>query len=242
MRGSKASPFFCYFDYTAAQWDDIEKTLTTRATPGATAPGAIEKACFDLRNSACLYILKIRNRPTAKTKAAAELWRNIADLTTALESKLWELPFDVRWNMIEHHEELNALWNGGLEALWTTAVQHLADELEQRRKPKAVKPKACYQYEVLDVWTSLGGDLGIAHGDRGDGGKVTGPLSRYFAAVTRPVCGGSLHTLKDIREELQKRDSRRHLAEMAVATVAVSREGSARLTPPLRRPSWSGVF
>jgi hypothetical protein len=50
------------------------------------------------------------------------------------------------------------------------------------------------------VWTSLGGKLGIAHGDRDHGDRVTGPLSRYFAATAGPVCGGSLHTLKDIRE------------------------------------------
>ena len=198
MRGSKESPFFRIFDYTAAQWDQIEKTLTTRATPDATASGAMEKACLDLRNSACLYLLRHQNPPTANTKDRAKLWREIANLSNALMSKLSDFPFDEQWNINEYHE--------GLSGLWIKALSHLAEESEQRQKmkQKALKPKARYQFEVLDVWTSLGGNLGIAHGSRVDVDKVTGPLSRYFAAVTGPVCGGSLLSLKDIRESYRK--------------------------------------
>jgi hypothetical protein len=179
------SPFFELFNYTPVQWEEIKKTLTTRATPGAMAPGAMEKACYDLRNSACLYVLKIQNHGL-QTKNVVQLWRKVADLTTALESKLWELPEEKAYSYYEV-----------LSDLYFMAVSRLADKLEQ---PKVLKPKARYQFEVLDVWTSLGGKLGIAHGDRDHGDRVTGPLSRYFAATAGPVCGGSLHTLKDIRE------------------------------------------
>jgi hypothetical protein len=185
------SPFFCLFDYTAAEWDKIKKTLATPATPGALIPGEIEKACYDLRNSSCLYKLRSENHPEATTRNKAELWRKVAERVSDLMSKLEELPYD-EWVTTDDHEALTDLFE--------TALSRLADELEKQSKikPKALKPKARYQFELLDVWTSLGGGLGIAHGDPNDETKVTGPLSRYFAAAAGPVCGGSLQTLRDI--------------------------------------------
>jgi hypothetical protein len=186
--GILESPFFCLYDYTEAQWDTIKKTLSTPATPGAMTPGAMERACYDLRNSACVYLLG-QNRPADKTKNMAELWRKVAQRVSDLMTSLQELPYN-EW--VTEHEALIDLFE--------MAVSRSADELEKQPKikPRVLKPKARYQFELLDIWTSLGGGLGIAHGDPENGTKVTGPLSRYFAASAGPVCGGSLQTLKDI--------------------------------------------
>jgi hypothetical protein len=122
----------------------------------------------------------------------AELWLKVAERVSDLMSKLIEPPYD--------YDERVSKYLQALSDLVMTAVSHSADKLEKqpKSKPRALKPKARYQFELLDIWTSLGGGLGIAHGDPDDGTKVTGPLSRYFAAAAVPVCGGSLQTLRDI--------------------------------------------
>jgi len=66
-------------------------------------------------------------------------------------------------------------------------------------------PKLMYQFKVLLIWTSLGGELRVSRHPKH--GKVQGPLARFFRAVTGPVMGAltpSPESLPDIIER-QKR-------------------------------------
>jgi hypothetical protein len=57
-------------------------------------------------------------------------------------------------------------------------------------------PRTWYQFHVLETWTRLGGKLQFSRHPQKH--KITGPLARYFSAVTQPVLGGSLESLPDI--------------------------------------------
>jgi hypothetical protein len=119
------SPFFPLFDYTVSEWDVIKKTLASPATPRALMPGAVEKACYHLRNSACLYKLS-EKRPKTKTRNEVEIWRKVAALTSDLRSYcLQELPYELA---AEHSE--------ALDDLFMTALSRSADELEKQSKIK----------------------------------------------------------------------------------------------------------
>ena len=72
------------------------------------------------------------------------------------------------------------------------AVARLAGPKIDDELPKATK-RGWFQFHVLHVWTDLGGKLRISRNPMT--GKIKGPLARYFAAATQPVCGGSLETL-----------------------------------------------
>ena len=168
---------------------DQENAFDASDTGGHDTWSNGESVLRSAKFSVRLLSRRSSNRPAAKTKNKAELWRKVAQGVTDLTTSLQELPYD---ECVTEHE--------ALIELFITAASRSADEVEKQPKIKSrvLKPKACYQFELLDIWTSLGGGLGIAHGDPDDGTKVTGPLSRYFAASAGPVCGGSLQTLRDI--------------------------------------------
>ena len=56
-------------------------------------------------------------------------------------------------------------------------------------------PRVMFHFEVLRAWVALGGKLGRSSNPVA--GTVTGPLARYFSAVTKEVTSASLHSLRD---------------------------------------------
>ncbi len=67
-------------------------------------------------------------------------------------------------------------------------------------------PRAWYLYAVLSAWTDVGGALRISRHPLT--GRISGPLARYFAAVTQPIIGGSIESLPDIvaRQKIRMAD------------------------------------
>lgn len=57
------------------------------------------------------------------------------------------------------------------------------------------KSRVMFHFEVLRAWVALGGKLGLSSNPVA--GTVTGPLARYFSAVTGGVTNASLHSLRD---------------------------------------------
>lgn len=57
------------------------------------------------------------------------------------------------------------------------------------------KPQVMFHFEVLRAWVVLGGKLSLSSNPVA--GTVTGPLARYFSAVTNEVTNASLHSLRD---------------------------------------------
>jgi hypothetical protein len=72
-------------------------------------------------------------------------------------------------------------------------------------KSLKARPKAQYQFEVLEVWTRLGGETNFSR--HPTTGEIGGPLTRYFCAVTQPVHGGSPESLPDILGRYEAREA-----------------------------------
>jgi hypothetical protein len=56
-------------------------------------------------------------------------------------------------------------------------------------EPEKANPRTRFQFQVLEIYVSLGGKLRISRNSNSQ--KVQGPLAKYFFAVVRPVMGES---------------------------------------------------
>jgi hypothetical protein len=185
------------FDYTDEQWADIERSLL-HLQPGQAA---LERARNELVQAARINLSELldealgrRNREkwiakewTAIKKSSDDLLRS---LTKVARFEGHDSPPGRQTRIEAYKDEQPAV--ARLNAM---AVARLAGPKIDDGFPKATR-RQWFQFHVLHVWTELGGELRFSrHPTRG---KIKGPLARYFAAATQPVCGGSLESLRDI--------------------------------------------
>jgi hypothetical protein len=183
------------FEYTEEQWAEIVRSLQ-HLQPNEEDPG---KAHRRLRDAARRYRLVKANAPGEKTRQRQfrRDWAGIAKLSDQLMHLLHrrsecESPPDPDGG------PLWDLWREEQEALMTVnrvARSRLAESRIDDGFP-TVGPSVWYQFYVLETWTCLGGKLELSRHPRTH--KISGPLARYFSAVTQPVLGGSLESLPDI--------------------------------------------
>lgn len=77
-----------------------------------------------------------------------------------------------------------------------------AREYAEPEDPPFNNPRLTYEFEVLSIWTSLGGELKVSRHPRT--GKIQGPLARFFRAVTIPVMGTSAPSLESLPDIVQR--------------------------------------
>jgi hypothetical protein len=63
-------------------------------------------------------------------------------------------------------------------------------------------PKFMYEFKVLRIWTSLGGELRLSRHPLD--GSIRGPLARFFRAVTVPVMGPSAPSPESLPEIVRR--------------------------------------
>jgi hypothetical protein len=186
------------FDYTDEQWADIERSLL-HLQPGQAA---LERARNELVQAARINLSELLDEALGRRnreKWIAKEWARIEKLSDDLRGSLTRVarfeglgsPPPGRQPAVEPYkgEQL------AVARLNSMAVARLAGPKIDDGFPKATR-RQWFQFHVLHVWTELGGELRFSrHPTRG---KIKGPLARYFAAATQPVCGGSLESLPDI--------------------------------------------
>jgi hypothetical protein len=182
-------------DYTSEQWAEIERTLRHLQSDEAR----FEKSCARLRRIARVYrrcMINKSSRQAKKNKYTQE-WAKIANLSKVLIESLalvdtYELDEPEQPPCDRFEQEKEALLLLQFLARFRLAKLRIDD-----RFPKAGL-RVRFQFDVLKVWTDLGGELKISR--HPVSGKIGGPLARYFSAVTQPVHGGSLENLPDVIE------------------------------------------
>jgi hypothetical protein len=181
------------FEYTEEEWAEIVRSLQ-HLQPSEEDLG---KAHRRLRDAARRYRREKANAPREKTRQRQfrRDWARIAKLSDEAMHLLHRRsvyapnpdggpPGDSLRRHKETLMKLNVVARGSLTA------SRIDDGF-----PTA-GPRAWYQFYVLETWTCLGGKLQFSRHPQKH--KITGPLARYFSAVTQPVLGGSLESLPDI--------------------------------------------
>jgi hypothetical protein len=180
------------FDYTDEQWADIESSLHHLQPDQA----ALEKARNELVEAARIHMSELVDDALGRRtleKWIAKEWAGIEKLSDDLHGSLRRV---ARFEGVRHPTiELYKDEQVDVASLNAMAVARLAGPKIDDGLPKATR-RGWFYFHVLHVWTELGGRLGLSR--HPTTGKIKGPLARYFAAATQPVCGGSLETLPDI--------------------------------------------
>src|SRR5262245_41168418 len=187
------------FDYTDEQWADIERSLL----PLQPDQAALENARNELVQAARIYLAERLDEALGRRrveKLVAKEWARIEKSSDDLSRSLTRIArFEGhdsppgREQAVEPYKD-EQLVLAGLSAM---AKAQLATPKIDDGLPKATG-RRWFQFHVLHVWTDLSGKLQFSrHPTKGE---IKGPLAKYFAAATRPVCRGSLESLPDILE------------------------------------------
>lgn len=218
------------FNYTQAQWADIEAAVTTtRNAPLSDAERV------DLLVAANAFFHNSAEResgtyvpPKVKTESWRKLEQRCGQLREALETACRYLLGD-SWR----EEPITFL---GVPGPTFGDVEDLAARVQVRAKeitgnPSALKPtivqsftgrldpSVVFQQRILSIWTNhLKGRLTVTHDPIS--GEIKGALVKYFLAVAGPVMGEklpSLQSLPDIveRQKLFQKEMTRRLRKLA---------------------------
>jgi hypothetical protein len=224
------------FDYSDVEWAKVEDSIS--GLNAACQLSVIREKLVGLARDFKEEVKRKKERARLREqhkKGEGRKWAKLAQLAnkTRLElfpflqklkdrecrgNQLW--PAEAEWK--QQWQELTNL----LIRLETQATKNAhkydesaprcyLDELAPRRQPMKVRSR--YLVEVLQAWTDVGGKLSIS---RNKQGKVSGPLSRYFVAATRPVLGDlmpALETLPDIISQWRAEKARMDIFWEALA-------------------------
>jgi hypothetical protein len=182
------------FDYTDEQWAHIERSLLHLRPDQA----ALEKTRNELVQAARIHYSELVDDALGRRnleKWIAKEWARIEKLSDDLHGSLRKVArfegFKQRAVELYKDEQLD------VASLNAMAVARLAGLKIDDELPKATR-RGWFHFHVLHVWTELGGELRFSR--HPTTGVIKGPLARYFAAATQPVCRGSLESLPDILE------------------------------------------
>ena len=197
---SRIKPSPAAIDFTSEEWKRIKENLTV-LKPSSLE---LEHAEIYLRDAVRHYIKWPAWQSELETEYRRQIreWTKVMKLTEQLSSVLTPLNDEqIR------HVSPPLPYNGILEEL--ASLQHKAQYLVQHFNNNKLKkpypngnPKFIFQFDVLDLWLLLGGQLRFSR-NMGTG-KITGPLARYFNAVAHPIVGGQLASLPDILKRYKR--------------------------------------
>jgi hypothetical protein len=199
----RAAAYFT-FDYSPEEWAKIAKSLESLNAKRK----AIEKTRVRLRNSARSYLVSKLNGPghARQKKERLRHWVKVVGLSHTLIKEFHNLAaYEPKNGPPNPDGSEREPYNAEMLALMMIKVMaesHVASLSGNSDDgyPKA-RPKAHFQFDVLEVWTSLGGKLGFSRHPHTK--KIGGPLVRYFSAATEPVHGGSPESLPDVIERYE---------------------------------------
>jgi hypothetical protein len=183
------------FEYTEEEWAEIVRSLQ-HLQPSEEDLGKVRRRLGD---AARRYGQQKANAPREKTRQRQfrRDWARLAKLSEEAIHLLHryserESPPDPDggppWD--PYADDKEALMKLKVRARGRLAQSRIDDGF-----PTA-GPSVWYQFRVLERWTCLGGKLELSRHPRTH--KISGPLARYFSAVTQRVLGGSVESLPDI--------------------------------------------
>ena len=194
------------FDYSKEEWSKIEAATQSIRTAAALP----DDARAELLRSARVYLARmVHPNPVQHRK-----WRKVIRQTEGLRHALAAaIELDLRHLgecglekelLAENAEYLQRPFED------LSVIQDFAEEMAEmvQRRPPELRhydvPRMIYEWEILEVWIALGGQLGISRHPRT--GKVQGPLARFFRAVTVPVMGASAPALETLRDVIARHE------------------------------------
>lgn len=210
MRASDTIPSF---DYTQAEWSEIE------AAAQAARRGPLpEKAMELIRAAAYDYLAETRTPPVRSARILKKRWQK---LISSLERLHREFSACTEETACEMERKGHLTGEEKLRMQWLLNIR-----LHLKLAPGIAKTTACYfdnlddrsnarvKYEskVLEVWVRLGGKLQISRHPKTQ--EIRGPLPRFFFAVARPVMGASAPAPESLRDIVRRR--KKPMAELEV--------------------------
>jgi len=217
MALSRGGRLFPHFDYSSDQWTKIEKEIV-RLDP---AYEVREEPRATLCTAASTYFRELANKQRIpeiqhERKQKIRRWQRAERLTEALISEFRFFEWEERGNLPPgykaYDEELIALLKVKL------TVHGILDHLNRKLDPAFPRctPKDAFRFSVLQTWTKLGGKLRFSR--HPISGSMTGPLVRFFSAVTEPVYSGSPESLPAILRRYEAYETARTKWRAATAS------------------------
>ena len=191
------------------------------AAPGTlSSPAKRAKSWNDVATKAGVLRAKLEkclDESRAESYATSD---GITDLTNKLTLEcLFMGPFEMLGRLEEQaREQAHYCRQRGVTVrLLSTTGKKFKDERDMLKGTRIARfdldvqrtPRLRYQFAVLGIWVNIGGKLtttweNLAKGSDATTGAVTGPLVRYFCAVTEPVMKKDMPTPHGIRDIVKR--------------------------------------
>jgi hypothetical protein len=189
------------FDYSEAEWSEIEAAARSVLPDGKSLPNEVRKALVERART---YRVGIRMRPLATQRRD---WQKVMHLSERLiEALLVVCERGVQYFEIHGHPEEGEKFGREFEDHFRKIleVKFVAKVMAAPPPPEAdlVPARVGYQFDVLQVWIRLGGKLQFSRHPKTR--KPQGPLIRFFRAVTNPVMGASAPSLESLPDIIRR--------------------------------------
>ena len=188
------------FDYSQAEWSAIEAAARAILPDGKPLPNEVREE----------LVLRARGYLVMKREPWPEErrdWQRIARLAKSLQQAVLdriekELVFESIYFDPEELKDIRQGWEANLKSIWE--IENHANEMIDfdLYRPARLVFQSC----VLDIWANLGGKLQSARHPKT--GRPSGPLIRFFQAVTIPVMGASAYSLESLPEIIRRHRDR----------------------------------
>jgi hypothetical protein len=191
------------FDYSPAEWSEIEAAARAILPDGEPLPNAVRERLVEVARR---YRADISLRPWPKDRCD---WQKIVQLSERLHqafSVVIEEGIDY-YNIVGRPQSAEGVrrWRDGpLKAV--LQIKLLAKDRLLSESPMLGRdrpPRVWFQDEVLNIWIYLGGKLRFSRHPKTK--RPQGPLIRFFRAVTTPVLGASAASLESLPEIIRRR-------------------------------------
>jgi hypothetical protein len=203
------------FDYSQAEWSEIEAAARAVLPDGEPLPNA---ARVSLVENARYYRAEAHSRMQPWPKERRD-WQKIVQLSEYLHQAVsamierrvdWLTIFGAPERARDARRRLQHRLKGVSEI--KLSAKFMLDNLSKTDR----RPARAFQSSVLAVWTSFGGELRSARHPKT--GRPGGPLIRFLQAVTIPVMGASAPSLESLPAIIRRR--KRALEESAARKAA----------------------
>jgi len=186
-----------YFDYSPAEWSEIEAAARAVLPDGKALPNEVRVWLVDL---ARIYRFELRLQHFGRAKDRGD-WQRIVHLSERLHQAV----------LAKIQEDRKIVRGYSIEASYLGLEEPLKGVLQIKKYAKKLllslskitdftPSRVNYQHWVLGLWVDLGGKLRFSRSKRGP----QGPCIRFFRAVTTPVMGASAPSLESIPDIIRR--------------------------------------
>ena len=182
------------FDYSEAEWHKILAAIQSLYEHPLSVETVVPARGFLVHAAQVFQSEEVHGMTIRRRRTIAKRWRRVASTSDKLRGLLVGLVDDKRSRReLSHLQSLSFV-----AAAFASKYEGRIDGPPIFTEREIYNPRTMYLFKVLNVWIKCGGRLRFSRHPQSK--AITGPLARYFCAVTRPVMGSNAPSLESLRE------------------------------------------